>query len=398
MLFALLYFSEGAPIGYIWWAAPSKLVKAGMPESDVAWLMSALVLPWTLKFLWAPMVDAVRSARWGLRAWITLAQVLMGLTLLPVAFLDLASEFERAWIVGLLIAHAFCAATQDVAIDALAIHSVPEPERGRVNGWMQVGMLSARALFGGAALLAERWLGQAGVIFALIACVWMSMIVLLVGTKRAAWERSAVNVRAVAARFGRTLLRALRRRAVWLGLLFAAISGVAFEAVGVMSGPMMQAKEFSADDVGWFNLGPRVLGMVVGALVGGFLSDRLGRRTTVGVSLAALAAAVACAGAAMLIEGSLGSAGLVVALSAVYLLIGAFTASSYAMFMDIADPDAAAVEFSAFMGATNLCEMWAAAAMGAMLAAQWSFAWALTILAGVSLIALPILPRLRNGK
>lgn len=369
-----------------------------MSDADVAWLMSALVLPWTLKFLWAPMVDAVRSARWGLRSWIVLAQVFMGLTLLPVAFLDLADPAQRNWVVALLVCHAFCASTQDVAIDALAINSVPVPERGGVNGWMQVGMLSARAIFGGAALLAERWIGQAGVIFALVACVWSSMIVLLAATQRAAFEDAASNVRAAAARFVRTLSGALRRRAVWLGLAFAAISGVAFEAVGVMSGPMMQARDLSTDAVGWFNLGPRVLGMVAGALVGGWISDRWGRRRTVGIALVSLALTVAGAGASMVWDGPSGDAALLALLSAVYLLIGAFTASSYAMFMDLADPEAAGVEFSAFMGATNLCELWAAAAMGAMLGAQWGFSWALTLLAGASLIALPILRFLPSGR
>ncbi len=369
-----------------------------MPEADVAWLMSALVLPWTLKFLWAPMVDAVRSARWGLRSWIVLAQVLMGLTLLPIAFLDLADEAQRTWVVALLVAHAFCASTQDVAIDALAINSVPVPERGGVNGWMQVGMLSARAIFGGAALLAERWIGQAGVIVALVACVWSSMIVLIAATKRPALEDAAADLRAAASRFARTLAGAVRRRAVWLGLAFAAISGVAFEAIGVMSGPMMQARDLSTDAVGWFNLGPRVLGMVLGALVGGWVSDRWGRRRTVGVALVSLALTVAGAGASMLLEGPPGEWTLLALLSAVYLLIGAFTASTYAMFMDLADPSAAGVEFSAFMGATNLCEMWAAAAMGAMLGAHWGFTWSLMLLAGVSLGALPILRFLPSGK
>lgn len=369
-----------------------------MPESDVAWLMSALVLPWTLKFLWAPMVDAVRTARWGLRSWIILAQVLMGLTLLPVAFLDLADPAQRTWVVALLVSHAFCASTQDVAIDALAINSVPVPERGGVNGWMQVGMLSARAIFGGAALIAERWIGQAGVIFALVACVWSSMVVLILATQRVKLESAAASVRAAAARFASTLSAALQRRSVWLGLAFAAISGVAFEAVGVMSGPMMQARELSTDAVGWFNLGPRVLGMVFGALIGGWISDRWGRRRTVGLALVALAVTVAGAGASMVWEGPPGDAALLAMLSAVYLLIGAFTASSYAMFMDLADPEAAGVEFSAFMGATNLCEMWAAAAMGAMLGAEWGFPWSLTLLAAASLAALPILRFLPSGR
>ena len=30
LLFAALYFSEGAPIGFIWWALPTRLASGGM--------------------------------------------------------------------------------------------------------------------------------------------------------------------------------------------------------------------------------------------------------------------------------------------------------------------------------------------------------------------------------
>jgi len=67
----------------------------------------------------------------------------MGLTLLPVVRLDLSTAHQM--LLWVLLVHAVCAATQDVAIDALAVASVPAGERGAVSGWMQVGMLAGRA-------------------------------------------------------------------------------------------------------------------------------------------------------------------------------------------------------------------------------------------------------------
>jgi len=43
----------------------------------------------------------------------------------------------------------------------------------------------------------------------------------------------------------------------------------------------------------------------------------------------------------------------------VYLGIGWFTASSYALFMDLTDVRLGATQFSTFMAATNACEAWA---------------------------------------
>ena len=126
-LFTVLYAAEGAPIGFIWWALPTVLREAGLPIERITGLTALVLLPWIFKFAWAPAVDSLRTPRWGFRAWIISAQVLMGLTLLPLLWLDPVSRFE-AWRV-LLVLHAVAAATQDVAIDALAINSVPVESR-----------------------------------------------------------------------------------------------------------------------------------------------------------------------------------------------------------------------------------------------------------------------------
>ncbi len=142
-LFTLLYLSEGAPIGFIWWALPTILRTAGVGVPKITALTAMLVLPWVFKFLWAPLVDAMRTPRWGFRAWIISAQLAMGATLLPLIWLDPAGHFQ--WWGVLLLFHAIFAATQDVAIDAMAINLVPEHQRGTLNGCMQAGMLVGRS-------------------------------------------------------------------------------------------------------------------------------------------------------------------------------------------------------------------------------------------------------------
>ncbi len=176
-LFALLYFSEGAPIGFLWWALPTLLRAEGVAIERITALTATLVLPWTLKFLWAPLVDAWRSSRWSFRHWAAAAQTGMGLALVPLIFIDPAAHF--GWWIALLLTHAVCAATQDVAIDALAVASVAETERGRLNAAMQVGMLAGRSLFGGGAIVLASHGGWPLVMGALVAAVWISLVVLL---------------------------------------------------------------------------------------------------------------------------------------------------------------------------------------------------------------------------
>jgi hypothetical protein len=81
---------------------------------------------------------------------------------------------------------------------------------------------------------------------------------------------------------------------------------------------------------------------------------------------------------------------IVVLLSSLYFCIGMFTASSYALFMDITDPRLGATQFSAYMGATNGCEAWSGYTVGKLHSA-FGFPIAFIIMSVVSLISLPLL-------
>lgn len=389
LLFGALYFSEGAPIGYVWWALPTKLREAGVPVEQVTQLTALLVLPWALKFLWAPLVDTLRGPRWDRRRWIISAQIGMGLALLPLVGLSLHAHLPL--ITALLLVHAVLAATQDVGVDALCIATLPPAQRGSINGWMQLGMLLGRALFGGAVLAIESYLGAPATIGLLIACIWGSTVLLLCshpapeilpGTRPAAMWRA----------FGTRLLHVLRARRTWLGLAFALTGGAAFEAVGSVAGPLLIDMGRTQEGVGLFFAGPVVACMAGGALAGGWLADRCGRRRTV-VVLGLLVAATVATLAALLhwhapvVVLSLGLMGL-------YLLIGAFTAATYALFMDLTDPALGATQFSAFMAATNLCEAWAGFTVGRLIAA-WGYPGAFLLMAGAGSVALLTLVGLR---
>jgi hypothetical protein len=84
---------------------------------------------------------------------------------------------------------------------------------------------------------------------------------------------------------------------------------------------------------------------------------------------------------------------------ALYFCIGLFTASSYALFMDLTDARAGATQFTAFMAATNACEAWATWS-GGRLAEGGGYALAFGTMSAVSvagLIALALLGRARKA-
>jgi MFS transporter, PAT family, beta-lactamase induction signal transducer AmpG len=228
---------------------------------------------------------------------------------------------------------------------------------------MQAGMLLGRSLLGGGALLVHERFGSRALVLALVAVV-------VVGLLLAPFYRDPGPAGGAPGRsdsMWTAVRRTLARRTTWFGLAFAALGGAGFEAVGGFAGPALT--DAAAGDTGpaaRFFLLPAVVAAAGGGFLGGWLSDRSDpRRATVRASLL-LTAAIAVL--AVLFAMGSGLEGLALGLFAVYVAIGAFTASSYALFMSWTDPRLAATQFSALMGATNLCEAWSVALAGVLIA------------------------------
>ncbi len=387
VLFAALYMSEGAPIGFLWWALPTILRSQDVSLEHITTLTSILVLPWALKFLWAPIVDILQS-RWPLKLWILTMQALMGLLLLPLLWVDPAENFHLVFI--FLLMHSFAAATQDVSIDALCIQVTSINERGVLNGWMQAGMLTGRSLLGGGALILMTSYGFPVVFLFLIAVIWSSSPFLLLSSQPVVQD---MKVEKPFHRFQSNLRSAFVHRSTWYALAFAAVAGAGYEAAGAVAGPLLIDKGYSPEHVGWFFLVPAVVCMIAGSLVGGVVADRIPRTRAVRIFLIAMSGSVVLLGGLDLLRESAGGIEFYGGMAVLYFCIGLFVSSSYALFMDLTNPSLGATQFSAFMGGTNLCESWSSFAIG-RLAGQWGYAVGFFIMAAISVGAIGILRKL----
>ena len=146
-----MYISEGIPYGFTSTAIVAYLRGLGVPLDDIGLLVAALFLPWSFKWAWAPLVDIFRLNRFGGRKiWIIFCTCMMMLSLLALLWLDLANNFEL--LLGLVILHNIFAATQDVAIDSLAVSTLKTDELSRGNGFMFGGQYFGIALGGAGAI------------------------------------------------------------------------------------------------------------------------------------------------------------------------------------------------------------------------------------------------------
>jgi len=86
-----LYYAEGMPYILVMIVSVVMYKRLGVSNTDIALYTSWLYLPWTIKPLWSPIVDALRTKRF----WIISMQLLIGAGLGGVAMTIPADNYFR---------------------------------------------------------------------------------------------------------------------------------------------------------------------------------------------------------------------------------------------------------------------------------------------------------------
>ncbi|MCW8813233.1 MAG: MFS transporter, partial [Chlorobium sp.] len=331
-LVTAFYLTEGAPIGFIWWAMPTLLRRENVAIDSITSLIAILVLPWIFKFLWAPLIDSLRNERRGYKFWIFISQSLMGLALLPLIFIPPQNNFF-IWGIFLFI-HSFAAATQDVSIDAMVINVIAKNERGKLNGFMNAGMLIGRSIFGGGTLIIAYALGLGYMLILLVVIIFSAMSLLLF-VEEPVFEAVTKNQFEV---FKSNFSLSFREKNTWLAILFALTSATAFEAAGGLAGPFLTDLNINQETIGIFFAAPVVMAMFIGGLIGGYVSDKVNRKKAVGIFLSGFVASIIFISIYDYVNSSSAATGFFSGFIVMYFFVGLFTASSYALFMDLTNP------------------------------------------------------------
>ena len=134
--------------------------------------------------------------------------------------------------------------------------------------------------------------------------------------------------------------------------------------------------------------------MFIGGLIGGYISDKINRKKAVTYFLSGFVATILFISIYNQFSSSQITIILFSAFTIMYFFVGLFTASSYALFMDLTNPKIGGTQFSTYMAATNGCEAWAVWLAG-IFVAGYGYSEAVLIMCIVSFLSLFFLKKIK---
>jgi len=284
--FFLLYVTEGIPLGFTATAIATQMRRQGLGPAEIGAFVGSLYLPWAFKWAMGPFVDTLSSDRFGRRRlWIFMMQLGMVGTLLIAMPIDFVGQLGL--FTALIFIHNLFGATQDVAIDALAVNVLPEHERGTANGFMFAGASIGQAIGGAGVLFLSAVLPFSTTYLAVVVAILAVTVFVVLPLKepaRAPQAPSEGSPTAAILRELRTFVRDSWRaftgsRGALVGVVVALLPAGAYALSLALQSNL--AVELGLDDnkVAQLNLASTVI-FAFACIAGGWLSDRYGRRRT----------------------------------------------------------------------------------------------------------------------
>lgn len=160
LLFSL-YWAQGLPVGFMTHALPVILRAQGVSLAQIGGF-GLLMLPWSIKIFWAPLVDRFGYSAFGhYRSWIVPAQLLSVIVLIGLSFLPIQALNQPAYLLAFFVALLsmnLVGATQDIATDGLAVNMLKNEQQHWGNTFQVIGSRLGFIVGGGAILWALDWL------------------------------------------------------------------------------------------------------------------------------------------------------------------------------------------------------------------------------------------------
>lgn len=288
-----VYFAMGLPFVALNLVAVIMFNNLGVDKAQIAFWTSLLTLPYTLKFLWSPLLEIY----WTKKNFVVLTQAISGFCFALIAFvLPLPGFFNYAIaIMGII---ALSGATHDIATDGIYLTALDKKTQSKFIGWQGAFYNLAKVLANGALVAlagvlmthfkesdADRapfyaWMIIMGIIGALLVSLAIYHFFMLPTGSRP--SNAPVSGSAAMKEMGMVLLDFFRKKYIWYYILFIVCyrltEGFAMKMVPIFlqapaaEGGLAMSNEAMGTIYGIFG----TVAFIVGSILGGYYIAHFG--------------------------------------------------------------------------------------------------------------------------
>jgi MFS transporter, PAT family, beta-lactamase induction signal transducer AmpG len=384
-------FASGLPLAMSGSTLGTWMTKAGVNLKTIG-LFALVSLPYSFKFLWAPLLDRFSLPFLGRRrGWIALTQLGLALGIWATGSVDPRSAPVVMAAAALVVA--FFSASQDIVSDAYRTDVLPAEERASGTSTFVLGYRIAMLVSGAGALALSDYLAWPTV-FKIMALLMLPMIAIT-------WlspEPEAVRPpRTVADAFTKPFLDFFARKSALVGIAFIMLYKLGDYVASGMIQPFLIKTGFSGTEIAaWYKL-VGFTAMTIGVLLGGGMVTKLGVRKA--LLLFGILASVTNSGYLALSLLGKNHALLAGAIAVHNLSSGMAETAFMAFLMSLCNKSFSATQFALLSSASTVLGRTLGAGAGYLItAAGWPVFFATTMaMAAPALVMLRFLPKEGSG-
>jgi PAT family beta-lactamase induction signal transducer AmpG len=288
---ASLFAAQSMPYNAVLLVSLLMYKSLGLSDGQIAFWTAWLALPWSLKPFFAPLVEMFSTKR----RFVISTQLLAGAGFGVMAFL-LPLPFAQQSSLAMMFIVAFNAATHDIASDGYYIESLNHEEQAKYVGLQSTFWICGQVIAQGGLAVLAGWLEiRFGVVSGWM-MVWGMFAAMMVGfalfhsfilPAQHRISAKAESIREVAVGFKDVATEFFLKKDIWWLMAFAVIYRVAEGQAEKMATLFMRASiaegglGLDTETYGYIYGTVGTIGMVCGALVGGWYVARIGIRRAI---------------------------------------------------------------------------------------------------------------------
>lgn len=268
----LLGFSSGLPLALTSGTLQAWMAVDGVDIRTIG-IFALVGLPYTVKFLWSPIMDRFAPPMFGRRrGWIIITQICLIIGISAMAY---NSPKHATYLLGILaLTVAFASASQDIVIDAYRTDILREKERGAGAAVFVMGYRIAMLVSGALALILSDRIGWQNTYLLMAGIMSLGILSALIGPEPDQKVNAPKDLQEAV--WGPLKDYFSRKAAISLLILIVLYKLGDAYAGTLITAFLIKGIGFSPTDVGTINKGLGLISLIFGAMFGGALMVRLG--------------------------------------------------------------------------------------------------------------------------